>query len=785
MKKAASRKYTAPAALVLSLALLLSGLAGCKKKAKAEVPTVKETDPFFDVSEMHIVIPTEEGRDVETIDIDQTEIRFVGNMISIPYCSVHYKMPAELKKQMPNMEYDEFMEVQRQYSERFSVLFDLDGNLIRKAALSGGDEGVSYEEYILTSFENDKGETMALVNREGTTYLEKVLDNGQMEQVMTVEYAGGVESDAVMLPDGRIVVGHYDGICVIGSDGKLLNSAYIEEFNGQVFYQDGKLYASCYHHDFDDEANNYHYLQEYDLNTFNFVGDKIQCNHGYSLVKAAGGLYYVNSNGIIKADLIDATKDEEIFSWTNTDYNYMNMRGSEPRIISDQEIYFLNSTLKEEGDGYVTTVSLVHAVKAEKNPYAGKKILTIGTCETTMNLDDVIRYNTNPDAQSRIMVHDYSADLHMSGDYMNKDAALSDKIYLDIVSGNGPDMLVNFSQFSQFNSDQVMVDLNPLIDATDGTGLDRSLYFDNILRASEEGGKLYHMPITFGIVGFLGNATLLGSDTSWTYEKFDQQAASLSPDISVIQEMEYKELLELLLSESNEHFIDYSGKTVNFESDEFKELLTFVKKYGSPRTYAQRMQDEDFYESYLMFENGRQAWYPYLWMFNVQDYVNFRNKLDGPEVFCGVPSSSGGALAANMNLTIGVSKYSANQKESWDFIRYILQTQESEGTALSEIPISRSALEKENEALIRRYEERLKTWEEYSEDPNTRPVEITKEHTTELVTLVESVGTVKKSDPTVLLIIIEEAPAFFTGQQTLDAVCKTIQNRTQTVVQER
>ena len=42
----------------------------------------------------------------------------------------------------------------------------------------------------------------------------------------------------------------------------------------------------------------------------------------------------------------------------------------------------------------------------------------------------------------------------MDGDIMNRKADLSDKVVLDMVSGTGPDILVNFSQFSQFYSER-------------------------------------------------------------------------------------------------------------------------------------------------------------------------------------------------------------------------------------------------------------------------------------------------------------------------------------------
>ena len=78
-----------------------------------------------------------------------------------------------------------------------------------------------------------------------------------------------------------------------------------------------------------------------------------------------------------------------------------------------------------------------------------------------------------------------------------------------MVSGTGPDILVNFGYFSQFNTDDVLVDLNTLIDDKD-SNIKREDYYDNILRAAETNGKLYQIPLTYRISGLLGNADLLG-----------------------------------------------------------------------------------------------------------------------------------------------------------------------------------------------------------------------------------------------------------------------------------
>ena len=55
-------------------------------------------------------------------------------------------------------------------------------------------------------------------------------------------------------------------------------------------------------------------------------------------------------------------------------------------------------------------------------------------------------------------------------------------------------MLVNYSEFSQFDTESILVDLNPYLDGADG--IDRRMYFDNVFRAFEVDGKLLQMPLS-------------------------------------------------------------------------------------------------------------------------------------------------------------------------------------------------------------------------------------------------------------------------------------------------
>lgn len=737
------------------------------------VITIKESDPFFNVTEAELQLPLQEGKKADTIDIDTDSIAVKGNTISVSSCHINYEMPSDVRDRLRKLDaagdYDGVMAIRAEYEDTFNAVFGLNGNLIRSSSSISG-------ETIGASFENQQGETLALALLDEKSYLVKILDNGDLEKVIPLE--GGFAQDAVMLPDGSLVCAGYDSISILSPEGKLRGSIAEEHFQGQVFYQEGKCYGLYTFIDYNDMDNYYNYLMEINVPECRLSGEKIKVGHNGRLVKAKDGIYIVTDNGISKVDLKDAAKSEEIFSWSDTDYDPKYILGRELKICSDSEFYFIS--MNEEvfsDDSYSVRPRIVHVLKADKNPYAGKKQLSVGIYMNGLSREDVIRYNTDEKSECRVVTHDYYADMLMDGDYMNRKADLADKVFLDMISGTGPDMLVNFSQFSQFYSEKVLLDLNTLIDAKDGSGLDRSEFFDNILRAQETGGKLYHIPLEFRLAGLMGNRDLVGDVKGQTYDQFISAMDNLPADVQPFYHVDDKEFLERVISECGEDFIDYEGGKVNFESDAFKKLLEITKKYTDHSMNGRGLFHDDSEE----FKNGMIAWYM-AYVYSLRDYARYIDQYGESIVFTGFPGNHG--MTANVDMSIGISANSYCKKEAWGFIRYLMENSGSK-KATSGIPLSKAQLDRRNAALVAESKEQQNNWEQDPNNPGNHPIKLTEDMAKNMVSLVENVDAVNKSDPGVMLILMEEVPAYLLDQRSVDDVCKNIQNRATILVQER
>ena len=262
------------------------------------------------------------------------------------------------------------------------------------------------------------------------------------------------------------------------------------------------------------------YMFEIDPSSGKKVGEKIDITgtiSGEKLEQGHDGVYSVTGNGIQKFDLFTGTAPQTILSWEETDCKHDYADSLSVYLVSEKELYMTCSTSTYDKIPTMfgtndKSVSLIHFQRMEKNPHVGKKIIRLaflGDLQKNL-LEYISEYNLKPEGKARIVVKDYSGDSSLQTSMYGlvkasteEQAMIADQVYLEILSGEGPDILLNFGSYSQFNTERVLVDLNSLIDGE--SQIDRSRLFDNILRAYERNGKLYQMPLNFAVTGMVAN----------------------------------------------------------------------------------------------------------------------------------------------------------------------------------------------------------------------------------------------------------------------------------------
>lgn len=807
------------AAAVLLIASLLFTFTACKKKtdkistnAYASGRVIQETDPFFNAEINELKIPLDNTKEFKSF-----QAIYCVPMWEYLICeySVEYKYPKKMKSifQMSEEEYDEYT----QYQVRDIGIFNMRGELIKKIGgdidtvftITSDENGDIYllgyvhdsfysvnniEVHILDQKRNFK-ESIILkdppVAIPGTDPISSGDDLiGMVEFDFTSVFSSRPGAESVrmqILKDGSILTSKKGEMKIYNRDGSkrcdVIDPDRILEEN--AFLKGEKYYVLS---TVIDEENG-RSVQIKELNTATGAlgqgKEAVALSKYYSPVVTEKGIFIDSFNGCFEYDM-DSDSVKEVFNWNDTDVNRAILMGVRCQPESADELDVVAFDEEQKGP------YLIHLMRAEKNPHAGKKIIRIGGVNISgeLNLMNFIyQYNADPEGKTRAVIIDYTADQ----DILLTSADTERKIYMEILSGEGPDILVNMGSSEMFRNGRIMEDLNQYMDGPEG--IDRNLYYDNVFRACERDGKLYHVPIDFTLEGLMVNTDLISNRKGWTYEEFVKAAESLPEDVNILPSTRYNDLLRPLLQASLTRFMNYQDQTVNFQNEEMKKILNLVRDYGVkeiPPYEAKRVDTTelgggslsqivvDYSEEKL--QEGLIAAKDVSISF-VHSIAYQGRLLRGKVGFLGYPSYTGTGMFISPVRTLGILS-SGNQKDlAWEVIRAYLEFEGADPHNYA-IPVNREIFEKQCQVEMDRYNQQYKESIEMFGSASAFEVEIHTEDIDMLRTLVENADTASFQDESVFTVITEEAAGFFAGDRTAEDVLSIIQNRTKLIVTE-
>ena len=812
---------------MLAASCLLSFTA-CKKKSDGNSKKqyvsgqeIKETDPFFNSTVNELVIPTDKTKEVEGKNINYTET--VGKYMICSY-SVTYVQP-EWMKNTPyeNMSMEMLMEAANYFGEGTAV-FDMEGKIIRQidgevtnlyGAASDKDDnlyimGTDYdmmtgEQYFVVQVLDSEGkrqESIKISEDPVKAAMPDASNPDELKREFQEEVSQGPvdpfskspsnrKLKLMILNDGALLVSTKGYMIIYNRDGskrcevkdhdrKLAENAFL---NGNKYYV-----LSTYT---DEKGRN---VQVKELNIQTGVlgqGKESLVLSEYSDPRITEAGIFINSlNGCYQYDP-DTDSIKEVFNWNDSDINRALITSVRCQPESADELNAVAYDSRYNGP------YLIHLTRAEKNPHAGKKIIRIGGMHLNGDIDlmtFINQYNADPNGKARAIVTDYTEDRDA---YENNSAETERKIYMDILAGDGPDILVNMGDSEMFRNGRIMEDLNSYLDGE--KGIDRTKYFDNIFRACESDGHLYHVPISFSLKGMVINADLISNRKGWTYEEFAKAEEALPEDVNIIPSTVYNDLLKLALGSALPKYMNYQDQTVNFQNDEMKKILEFVRKYGMMEIPPNEKDGVDI--QYFGEEKYSVSVVDYteerlkegliaskdIEVFSAYSLAFQKNDIPGKTGFVGYPSLTGTGMSISPQSTLGILSSGKYKDLAWDVIRaYLEYTEGSSGKEESSdgISVNRERFETQNRQEMA-YRNKL------HEDNiieiaalSSYFAEVKEEDIDDLRTLVENADNVFLQDPAAFNVISEEAAGFFAGDRTAEDVLSIIQNRTKTIVSE-
>ena len=502
-----------------------------------------------------------------------------------------------------------------------------------------------------------------------------------------------------------------------------------------------------------------------------------------------GELYYSTSLGLYKIDM-EKKATEMVLDYGRCDVNRSLLSSLE--ITENQDGTYVLCGQKDYGMRYdanlaATEFYIIKLSKAAKNPHAGKTILDLyapyGDVGETIN-DAILKFNkTNKDyfieitnkysTANVIDLSEVDSEDEFENITLDKGAKMSSRLAMDIMNGEGPDILMNTSSYGQLNNGNYLVDLSKYFD-----DLDKDKYFTNLIEAAKTDGKLYQMPVCYTIDGIFTDKKNAGqSGVGFTTEEYQKFVSGTLNGQDLITSGQAHYFAKLFSAMSDKFIKD--GKA-DFSGNDFKVLADYVKDNIPEK--APSWSSGEGIES-----NSNAA---YVNCYAMSGYFYERSELKGDLTVLGIPSTDGRGPVFEAYTSLGVSSQASSVTACIDFIKTILSDEIQEALAMEEnYVLNREAFRKGGMAAVEYYNgpqgDMIFGFNHMTGEPLTNRIKFSEKDIDNLESIISSCSVMHTEDQAVNIILIEEMPAYFLGQKDLDSVIKIIQDRVQKVLDER
>ena len=530
-----------------------------------------------------------------------------------------------------------------------------------------------------------------------------------------------------------------------------------------------------------------------------------------SIIGRDGAAYYSSPVGIAKIDTKNR-KTEQIFSYSWCGENRSILSSLSVGDVTDDSILLCGTT--GYGQAYSNTsvneFTIMQLNKASGNPNAGKTVMELYVPDGFVNekiADAINKFNTT-NGEYFIEVSgrytDYSAynynaqfsnEDEMQTASLNGDAKVGTKLAIDLINGEGPDILMNVANFEQLNNSNYLVDLSKY------TGnLDSEKFFTNIADASRTDGKLYQLTLCYGIQGIHTDSKYAGASgvgfTTEEYKKFLSNELNGKDLITSGQAVYFTKLFNAM----SDKFI-VEGKA-DFSGPEFTELAKYVKENVQER--AKNWNDPAAAEASAAYiagggvgvmafkgdrslAEGQKGFFTTC--YGIGTYFYGITDLKGGSAILGIPSTDGRGPQFVPHVSVAISAQAVNADACGEFVKLLLSDEIQESLALNdEFVLSRTAYRKVAQIAVDFYNNEgrnhIYSENDIQNNPNSL-ITFSKDHIDGLEKIISSCSRSNASDAAIDLILIEEMPAYFLGQKDLASVVAIAQDRVQKVLSER
>lgn len=506
----------------------------------------------------------------------------------------------------------------------------------------------------------------------------------------------------------------------------------------------------------------------------------------------SSGIYTNDSTGIYKIDFENEAK-VNVFSYNDCYVNFYETSSLALNIYEEDRIVMTGFRSNTDFQG--SYVVIYEFTKAQSNPNKDKIILrasNLGTIDeitgealyeyNTSNKDYFIKYDedysVDYDSLELINTDDYTTEL------LNMMNSLNTKLEADLMSGEGPDIILNAFSNNQFNNTDYLVDLTDYMKEVDSDD-----YFVNIIDASRVDGKLYQLPISFGFDALIGKRDLSSNNVGFTFDEYKTAIEELCDNIDPMAMYSGREdIFSVLLSRMTTSITDEKGN-IHLDSDEFRAICEYCKT----------LQEKSYYDSAVDSQTAVGSM-GYMGSVELPECKGIQDvKLNsayyllevvllansgGDYFFYGYPSYNGVGASAEINSSVAISASCPNCDAAWEFIETMLSPSVLARSIY--FTISRTALIESSEPVIAEYNQSAENNRLYYSEAEAKEYNIPYEYASQeslkqIINAISNISSVNTFDTQFMEIILEEMTAYYYNQKSLDDVIVIIENKCQTI----
>ncbi len=475
----------------------------------------------------------------------------------------------------------------------------------------------------------------------------------------------------------------------------------------------------------------------------------------------ASCVYLTNSQEVVSYSL-DTQETEIITNFTDSDIQKDNIVSI--AYLSDNRIAMLGFSPA------VGNYDLIVLNGQDTDPNIDKQILTLGGVDITDDpiINEIVSQFNLTHSDYRMVIMDYGA-AYPYADYPDADERY-EQIYedfnLSFLTGDGPDILVdpnNVLPFLSISNDSSMVDMTQYL--YNDPDIDVSEYQENQFAASQIDGKLYSLPSAYSIFGLLSTSEY--ASDGWTTEEFADIESRAGEDVVPISGSSAEDLLQGILYYTLDDYVNYDTGEVTFDSDSFVRLLTWSKEYGD-------QSGTDSYTAIGLVASGNATY--------CTATINSAGEFASAYVYSQkceyslspFPSDTEEALCALPVYRFVITTQCECPDIAWDCVSLLLSEEMQMVLASVYIPLNIKALEKANQDAIDEFV-----------FCDTEEESVASQWVLTFAAYETSATSVGYADMDMIQLILEETAPYFAGQKTAEEVSALIQNRVQTLVEER